>query len=228
MPVLPSKWWAGKDFEKTSLEPALGSGAYKVDAVDVGRSISYRRVPDWWAKDLWMMRGRNNFEVDALRLLPRQQHRVRGVQGRRHRHPPRELRPQLEDASYDDLPAVKDGRIVRAEITHENPTPMQGFIFNLRREIFKDRRVREAIGAGVRLRMAEQEPELRLLYPHALLLRQLRARGQGPALARGAQDPRAAASGKIPDEVFTAEFNPPKTDGSGNFREQAAQGASAC
>jgi microcin C transport system substrate-binding protein len=61
--VLPSKWWAGKDFEKVSLEPAMGSGAYKVDAVDVGRSISYRRVADWWAKDLWMNRGRNNFEV---------------------------------------------------------------------------------------------------------------------------------------------------------------------
>ena len=63
LPILPSKWWAGKDFEKVSLEPALGSGAYKIDAVDVGRSISYRRVPDWWAKDLWMNRGRNNFEA---------------------------------------------------------------------------------------------------------------------------------------------------------------------
>ena len=61
--ILPSKWWAGKDFEKVSLEPAMGSGAYKIDSVDVGRSITYRRVADWWAKDLWMNRGRNNFDT---------------------------------------------------------------------------------------------------------------------------------------------------------------------
>src|SRR5260370_37609722 len=63
LPILPSKWWASRDFEKVSLEPALGSGAYKVDSVDIGRSITYRRVPDWWAKDLWMNRARNNFET---------------------------------------------------------------------------------------------------------------------------------------------------------------------
>ena len=63
LPVLPSKWWASRDFEKVSLEIPLGSGAYKVDSFDVGRSIAYRRVDDWWAKDLWMNRGRNNFDV---------------------------------------------------------------------------------------------------------------------------------------------------------------------
>ena len=61
--MLPSKWWATRDFEKVTLELPLGSGPYKVDDFDVGRSISYRRVPDWWAKDLWMNRGRNNFDV---------------------------------------------------------------------------------------------------------------------------------------------------------------------
>src|SRR5262245_26150036 len=63
IPVLPSKWWASRDFEKVSLGLPLGSGAYKVDSFDVGRSIAYRRVPDWWARDLWMNRGRSNFEV---------------------------------------------------------------------------------------------------------------------------------------------------------------------
>src|SRR6185437_1202851 len=62
LPILPSKWWQGKDFETVSLEPALASGPYKVDTVDVGRAITYRRVPNWWAKDLWLNRGRNNFE----------------------------------------------------------------------------------------------------------------------------------------------------------------------
>src|SRR5260370_26053503 len=63
LPILPSKWWAGRDFDKVSLEPALASGPYKLDTFDAGRSIAYRRVPDWWAKDLWMNRGRNNFEL---------------------------------------------------------------------------------------------------------------------------------------------------------------------
>ena len=63
LPILPSKWWASRDFEKVSLEVPLGSGAYKVDAFDVGRAIAYRRVDDWWAKDLWMNKGRNNFDI---------------------------------------------------------------------------------------------------------------------------------------------------------------------
>ena len=63
MPVLSKAYWAGRDFEKTTLDPPLGSGPYKIESVDPGRSITYRRVADYWAADLPVMKGRYNVDV---------------------------------------------------------------------------------------------------------------------------------------------------------------------
>jgi len=122
LPILPSKWWAGKDFEKTSLEPALGSGAYKVDTVDIGRSITYRRVPDWWAKDLWMNRGRNNFETIRYDYYRDNNIVFEAFQGGR-LDIRRENSGRNWKTRYDDVPAVKAGRIARVELAHETPRP---------------------------------------------------------------------------------------------------------
>ncbi len=143
LPILPSKWWASRDFEKVSLEPALASGPYKVESFDVGRSITYRRVADWWAKDLWMNRGRNNFDV-----IRYEYYRDVTVQFEAFKAGDLDVRQEniaRNWATAYDIPAVRDGRIQRAEIPHELPTGMQCFAFNLRRDYFKDKRVREAI-----------------------------------------------------------------------------------
>jgi microcin C transport system substrate-binding protein len=143
LPILPSKWWAGRDFEKVSLEPAMGNGAYKIDSVDVGRSITYRRLPDWWAKDLWMNRGRNNF--DTVRY---DYYRDNDIVFEAFKSGDTDIRRENSGRNWMiryDFPAAKDGRVIKAEIPHENATPMQGFVFNLRRDMFKDRRVRQAI-----------------------------------------------------------------------------------
>jgi len=63
MPVLSKAYWAGRDFEKTTLDPPLGSGPYKIEAVDPGRSITYRRVADYWAANLPVNQGRDNVDV---------------------------------------------------------------------------------------------------------------------------------------------------------------------
>jgi microcin C transport system substrate-binding protein len=221
MPVLPSKWWANQDFEKVSLEPALGSGPYKVDSVDVGRSITYRRVADWWAKDLWMNRGRHNFETRRYDY-----YRDNSIVFEAFKAGETDIRRENSGRNwmtrYADLPAVKDGRIVRAEIAHENATPMQGFIFNLRREMFRDRRVREAIGL-----MYDFEWQNKNLS-YGFYQRTRSFFGNCELEAKGLPSPEELKileplRGRIPDEVFTAEFNPPKTDGSGNNREQARQ-----
>jgi microcin C transport system substrate-binding protein len=217
--VLPSKWWATHDFEKVSLEAALGSGAYKVDNFDVGRSIIYRRVPDWWAQDLWMNRGRHNFET-----IRYDYYRDNSIVFEAFKAGDTDIRRENSGRNwmigYKDLPAVKDGRIVLAEIPHENATPMQGFVFNLRREMFKDRRVREAIGL-----MYDFEWQNKNLS-YGFYQRTRSFFGNCELEAKGLPSPEELKileplRGKIPDEVFTAEFNPPKTDGSGNNREQA-------
>src|SRR5215470_12644873 len=60
--VLPKHWWATRDFEKTSLEVPLGSGAYKVESFEAGRYVMLKRVEDHWSRDLWLSRGRSNFD----------------------------------------------------------------------------------------------------------------------------------------------------------------------
>jgi len=219
LPILPSKWWAGRNFERESLEPALGSGAYKVDSVDVGRSITYRRVPDWWAKDLWMNRGRNNFETVRYDY-----YRDNSIVFEAFKAGDTDIRRENSGRNwmigYKDLPAVKDGRIVLAEIPHENATPMQGFVFNLRRDIFKDRRVREAIAL-----MYDFEWQNKNLS-YGFYNRTRSFFGNCELEAKGLPSPEELKileplRGKIADEVFTTEWNPPRTDGSGNIREQA-------
>jgi len=221
MPVLPSQWWKSRDFEKASLEPALGSGAYKVDSVDVGRSITYYRVADWWARDLWMNRGRNNFETMRYDYY-RDNNIVFEAFKAGELDIRRENAASIWKTRYDDLPAVKDGRIQRAELAHENATPMQGFIFNLRREIFRDRRVRQAIGLMYDFEWTNKN------LSYGFYQRTRSFFGNCELEAKGLPSPEELKileplRGKIPDEVFTAEFNPPKTDGSGNTREQARQ-----
>jgi microcin C transport system substrate-binding protein len=219
LPILPSKWWAGRDFEKVSLEPALGSGAYKVDNVDIGRSITYRRVPDWWAKDLWMNRGRNNFETKRYDY-----YRDNNIVFEAFKAGDLDIRRENSGRNwktrYEDVPAVKDGRIVRVELPHENATAMQGFIFNLRRDIFKDRKVREAISL-----MYDFEWQNKNLS-YGFYSRTRSFFGNCELEAKGLPSPEELKileplRGKIPDEAFTTEYNPPKTDGSGNIREQA-------
>jgi microcin C transport system substrate-binding protein len=218
LPILPSKWWAGRDFDKVSLEPALGSGAYKVDSFDVGRSITYRRVLDWWAKDLWMNRGRNNFDV-----MRYEYYRDAEVVFEAFKAGETDIRRENSGRNWMtryDIPAIKDGRILRDEIPHELPQPMQGFIFNLRRNMFKDRKVREAIGLMYDFEWQNKN----LSYGFYKRTRsyfgnsELEAKGLPSAEELKILEPLRS---KIPDEVFTAEYNPPVTDGSGNIREQA-------
>ncbi len=220
LPILPSKWWASRDFEKSSLEVALSSGAYKVDGFDVGRSITYRRVPDWWAKDLWMNRGRNNFET-----LRYEYYRDAEVTFEAFKAGETDVRRENSGRNWMtryDIPAVKDGRIKRDELPNEMPQPMQGFVFNLRRELFRDRRAREAIGL-----MYDFEWQNKNLS-YGFFTRSRSFFGNSELEAKGLPSPEELKileplKGKIPDEVFTQEYNPPKTDGSGNIREQARQ-----
>ena len=218
LPILPSKWWASRDFEKVSLEIPLGSGAYRVDTFDVGRSIAYRRVDDWWARDLWMNRGRNNFEV-----IRYEYYRDVTVQFEAFKGGDLDIRQEniaRNWATAYDIPAVRDGRIQRAEIPHELPTGMQCFAFNIRRDYFKDRRAREAIAMMFDFAWTNKN----LFY--GMYKRNISFFGNSELASTGLPTPAELKyleplRGKIPEEVFTQEFKPPVADGTGNVRDQA-------
>ena len=143
MPILPKHRMTAEAFERTTLEPPVGSGPYLVGRVDPGRSILYRRNPEYWGKNLAVMRGRFNFDDvrydyfrDSAALFEAFKAGEIDVRG--------EDDPTRWTENYR-FPAVEDGRVVQREFTTGLPAGMSALVFNTRRPIFADPRVRRAL-----------------------------------------------------------------------------------
>jgi microcin C transport system substrate-binding protein len=147
--VLPKHWWEGtdaagnrRDVTQTTLEPPLGSGPYKVKLVQPGRTIVYEKVPDYWGKDLNVNIGTNNF--DELRY---DYYRDSDVALQAFKAGDVDWRTEniaKNWATAYDFPAVREGKVVREEFPIRSSGGMQAFAFNIRRDKFKDPRVRRA------------------------------------------------------------------------------------
>jgi microcin C transport system substrate-binding protein len=148
--VLPKHWWEGtdaqgrkRDISATTLEVPLGSGAYRVKEFTAGRTISYERVKDHWAKDLNINIGRDNFDEiryeyfrDATVVLEAFKGDVLDW---------RTENSAKNWATAYDFPAAKDKRVVLEEFPVRSSGVMQAFVVNTRREKFQDWRVRRAM-----------------------------------------------------------------------------------
>ncbi|NPD15659.1 ABC transporter substrate-binding protein [Xinfangfangia sp. D13-10-4-6] len=142
-PVLQKAQWQGRDFTATSFDPPMGSGPYTVARVERGTSITYRRNPDWWGRDLPFNRGQWNldeirYEYFANPLAIFESFRSGFVTSYRETNPARW-------ASSYDFPAIRSGDITLSEIPHHRPSGIEGFVFNTRNPLFQDWRVREAL-----------------------------------------------------------------------------------
>lgn len=142
-PILKEADWEGVDFAASSLRVPVGSGPYTIGAFEPGRFIAFERDPDYWGADLPYNAGLHNFDtiryeyfVDAGVLFQAFTAGALSVY--------REANPVRWNNGYG-FPAVTSGEIVKAEISHGRPAGMEGFVFNTRREIFADWRVREAL-----------------------------------------------------------------------------------
>jgi len=143
MPVLPSHVMNAEKFDETTLTPLIGSGPYRIAAVDPGRSITYRLNPDYWARDLPVNRGRFNF--DEIRF---DYYREGSTLFEAFKTGAIDVRNEDDPAIWAkgyDFPAVRDGRIVREEMPIGLPAGMTGLVFNTRRPVFADPRVRQAL-----------------------------------------------------------------------------------
>jgi peptide/nickel transport system substrate-binding protein len=143
MPILPKHKTNPDTFEQTTLEAPIGSGPYTVERVDAGRSITYKRNPDWWGAKLPVARGRFNFDEirveyfrDAASLF--EAFKAGEIDMRGEEDPGR----WLEGYRF---PAVTDGRVIKREFETGLPAGMSALVFNTRRPMFRDARVRRAL-----------------------------------------------------------------------------------
>ncbi len=143
MPILPSHALTDETFERTTLTPPLGSGPYAVDQVDAGRSISYRRNPSWWARDLPVNRGRFNF--DEIRI---EYFRDASSLFEAFKAGEIDVRVEEEPGRWIDgyrFRAVTDGQVIKREFATGLPSGMSAIVFNMRRAALHDPRVRRAL-----------------------------------------------------------------------------------
>ncbi len=220
LPVLPAHYWSERDFSKTTLEPPLGSGPYRIRDFEQGRSVTYERVPGYWGAELPVNRGQYNF--DTLRYDYYRDTTVALQAFKAGAYDFRQENTAKDWATAYDFPAVRDGRVVKEEIPHQQPQGMQAYAFNTRRPMFADPRVRQALGYAFDFEWTNQNlfngayTRTHSYYSNS----ELASRGMPSAAELALLEPHRE---QLPPEVFEGPYEPPRTDGSGRLRQNLRQ-----
>jgi microcin C transport system substrate-binding protein len=217
LPVLPKHWWADRDFSAGSMEAPLGSGPYRIERAEAGRSVRYARVEDYWGKDLAVNRGFYNF--DHVNFDYYRDNTV-ALQAFKAGHFDYWLETSAKNwATAYDIEAVRDGRIIKEDIANHNPQGMQGFIFNTRRNQLQDVRVRQALGL-----LFDFEWTNRQLFNGAYTRTTSYFDNSELASSGLPSDEELSIleplRGQIPDDVLEKPFQLPQTKADGIIREQ--------
>ncbi|EIM28919.1 ABC transporter substrate-binding protein [Microvirga lotononidis] len=219
MPIFPAHATNLETFDRTSLTPPIGSGPYALTEVRPGERVVLTRRKDYWGEDLPVTRGLYNFDEirydfyrDANTLFEAfkaglYDFRIEGDPG--------------QWATGYDIPAIRDGRIVRETLTTRLPKGMNGFVFNTRKPLFADVRVREALGY-----LFDFDWVNRNLYFGQLTRSDSYFAGSDLAATGRPADERERAllagfPGAVREDVLEGRWVPPAGDGSGRDREMA-------
>jgi microcin C transport system substrate-binding protein len=215
LPIFSRQFYAGRPFEETTLEAPLGCGPYKVGQLEPGRYIEYERVKNWWGAELPAARGQYNFDIVRYEYYRDNEIAFQGFTAKSYLFR-EELVARVWSTRYD-FPAVREGRVKRDVVPDHTPSAAQGWYFNLRRQKFADKRVREAFvnafdfewvnvnimyGAYHRTRSVFENSDMMAIGP------------PGAAEIKLLEPFR----GKVPQEAFGEPFVPPVSDGSGQDR----------
>ena len=207
------------DFEKITLTPLMGSGPYKLGRVDAGRAVSYVRDPNYWGRDLMVNRGRYNFDMIKFVYYQSDEIAFEGFKSGQYR-----FRPENKASNWAtgyNFPAVKAGLINKETISSENPVPMQGLVMNMRRPIFQDIRVRQALTAAYDFEWMNktlfhgQYERLQSFFHGS----ELAATGTPSAAEMQVLSPLLAKLEPIQRQAVLTEWRLPTSDGSGFNRK---------
>ena len=215
-PVFSAAYYTSHPFDETSLQPPLGSSAYKVGAFDTGHFISFDRVPDYWGKDLAVNVGQANF--DRIRFEYFGDRKVAFEAFKSGVFTFREEFTSSVWATGYDFAAVKDGRIIRATLPDESPMGTQGWFLNVRRDKFKNPKIRQAIGLAFDFEWTDAN----IMY--GVYARTTSFFQNSPMAAQGSPAPEELAllepfRSELDPSVFGEVYVPPVSDGSGQDRE---------
>lgn len=215
--VLPEHFWKDKNFAEPLNEPPVGSGAYKIVDYKIGQSVTYALDDNYWAKNLPVNVGRNNFQT-----IQYDYYRDDTVMLEAFKAGEFDIRQESSAkfwaSSYTGVNFDKDF-IIKHEIEHHKPMATQAFVFNTQRPVFKDPKVREALNYAMDFQWMNKN----MFYDQYTRTRSYfqntpyEAKGLPSAEEIEVLTPFKAV---IPPRVFTEEYNPPVTNGSGRIRAQ--------
>jgi microcin C transport system substrate-binding protein len=219
-PILSEAYWGKRNFEDTTLDIPIVSGPYNVDTFDVGRFVRYKRLENYWGKDLPATRGMYNFETVRYEYF-----RDDNVQFEAFKTGAYDILRETSARRWVmdyNFPAINDGRVQKLLAPSIQPQSVQTFTLNLRRPLFQDRRVREAINLSFDFESINKS----LMYNEYV---RLRSYWQGsPLEAKGIPEGAELAllepfRAQLPPELFTTEFAQPTTEGTGASRDNLAR-----
>jgi microcin C transport system substrate-binding protein len=215
LPIFSRAYYSSRAFDESTLDPPLGSGAYKVGRFEPGRFIEYDRVHDWWGADLPINRGRHNFDALRYEYYRDREISFEGFTAKSYLF--REEFTSRTWATRYDFPAIRDGRVRREELPDETPSGAQGWFINTRRGPFKDRALREALIYAFDFEWTNKN----IMYGAYARTHSMFQNSDLMAIGKPGPDELALLEpfrGQLPAEVFGEPFVPPVSDGSGNDR----------
>jgi microcin C transport system substrate-binding protein len=216
LPILPKHYYENVEFDKTTLQPPLGSGPYRIKSLEPGRRIVYERVKDYWGADLPVSRGFYNF--DEIRY---EYYRDANVALEAFKAGGYDIRVENTSKFWATAytgPMFNAGWIKKEEIPHELGTGMQGFVFNTRRSLFQDPKVREALAYAFDFEWTNRTI-MYGLYDRTesyFSNTELAAEGLPSEAELQLLEP---FRDQLPEEVFTQVYQAPSTDGAGGIRQ---------
>ena len=226
--VLPKHWWEGtdasgkkRDVGATTLEPPLGNGAYRIKEFVAGRTVVYERVKDYWAKDLNVNIGRDNF--DEMRFEYFRDATV-AIEAFKADHIDWRSENSAKNwATAYDFPAVKNKRVLLEEFPVRNRGIMQAFAFNTRRDKFKDPRLRRAFNFAYDFEEMNKQiffgqyKRINSYFEGTELASSGLPQGQELEILEAVRD-------RVPPEVFTTPYTNPVGGNAENLRANLREG----
>ena len=215
LPIFSQAWWRGRDFEAATLEAPLGSGPYRLGPYEQGQFVEFNRVADYWAAELPVNVGQNNFDRIRYSYYRDRTPAFEDFKTGRLNFQ-EEYTAKFWALSYN-FPAVLDGRVKKEELRNGAPHPIQGWYFNLRRPQFADPRIREAINYAFDFEWTNKT----IMFSTYKRLTSFFGTPETEAKGKPGQEELKLLDpwrGKVPDEVFGDPWTPPASDGSGSDR----------